>query len=184
MCLRRHPETIKSAAQTLPPFFHPFHRTPWILRAAFRLDSSCPLRATYTYMATVTSRTGTTARWLFSAHYLPNPGSTTTTTATSFRVEESRLLVVVSLTCLWISQPKGSAIVSCARVALGDQLFQGHTHWPRACPRALLSQFTVGSIQVSSVHACVRVCVCACVCVCVMCQCQPPHLLNCCKCTL
>ena len=63
----RHHETIKSAAQTLPPFFYPFHHTSWIPRPAFRLDSSCPQRATCAYMATVTSRTGTATRRLFSA---------------------------------------------------------------------------------------------------------------------
>ena len=107
-----------------PPPPPPPPPPPWIPRTAFQLDSSCPPRATYAYLATVTSRAGTAARRLFGACYLPNPGSTATaTTATSFHVEESRLLVVVSLTCLGFATQGKCHRVLCKRVALGDQLF-------------------------------------------------------------
>ena len=49
-------------------------------------------------MATVTNPAGTAARRLFNTRYLPSSGSTATTATTSFRVEESRLLVAVYLT--------------------------------------------------------------------------------------
>ena len=114
-------------------------------------------------MATVTSRAGTAARRLFSTCYLPNPGSATTTTDTNFCVEESRLLVVVSLTCLWIRNPKESAIVSCPR----------EWHWEISCFKDTLPATGPGPAQGPPYHSLLwgifkflSSSVCACVCVC------------------
>ena len=118
-------------------------------------------------MATVTSQAGTAARRLFSDRYLPNPGSTTT--ATSFHVEESKLLVMVSLTCLWAHNPREV-----------PSFLARQWHWEISCFKDTLPATGPGLLQGPSYHGLLWgassfkfkcVCVCAVCVLCVCCEC-------------